>query len=199
MENLTEKLNTFASIILKDASQKRDEMLEAVEREHEVKLTEKENEFLQEAYEEIQHSVAEARKHSNQKVLHEELEAKKQLLIAREKIIAEIMDTAAAKLKEFASGDKYEAWLLDKTEKSLFEVGNGSKTVYISSDDLKYKDKIESLEVGKITVEAAAEPDFAGGVRVYNTDRRIAVDYSFKELLLEQRSAFLRSSGLSIN
>lgn len=199
MENLTEKLNTFASIVLKDASQKRDEMLKAVEREHEVKLTEKENEFLQEAYEEIQHSVAEARKHSNQKVLHEELEAKKQLLIAREKIIADIMDTAAAKLKEFASGDKYEKWLLDKTEKSLFEVGDGAKTVYISSDDLKYKDKIESLENGKITVEAAAEHDFAGGVRVCNTDRRIAVDYSFKELLSEQRGAFLRSSGLSIN
>lgn len=199
MENLTEKLNTFASIVLKDASRKRDEMLKAVEHEHEVKLTEKENEFLQEAYEEIQHSVAQARKHSNQKVLHEELEAKKQLLIAREKIIAEIMDTAAAKLKEFASGDKYEAWLLDKTEKSLFEVGNGSKTVYISSDDLKYKDKIESLESGKITVEAAAEHDFAGGVRVYNTDRRVAVDYSFKEMLSEQRSAFLKSSGLSIN
>lgn len=199
MENLTEKLNTFTSIVLKDASKKRDEMLEAVEREHEVKLTEKENEFLQEAYEEIQHSVADARKHSNQKVLHEELEAKKQLLIAREKIITEVMDTAAAKLKAFASGDKYEAWLLDKTEKSLFEVGDGSKTVYISSDDLKYKDKIESLESGKITVEAAAEADFAGGVRVYNTEKRIAVDYSFKELLSEQRNAFLQNSGLSIN
>lgn len=199
MENLTEKLNTFTSLVLKDASKKRDEMLEAVEKARKEKLTEKENEFLEEAYEEIQRSVTDAQKQSNEKVLHEELEAKKQLLLTREKIISEVMEAAADRLKAFAASDKYEAWLLDKTKKSLFEVGKGSKTVYISSDDLKYKDKIEQLEDGKITVEAAEERGFLGGVRVYNPDRRVAVDYSFGETLSEQKSAFLQSSGLSIN
>lgn len=199
MENLTEKLNTFTALVLKDASKKRNAMLEAVEREHKVKLTEKENEFLEEAYEEIQQAVSEAKKHSNEMVLHEELEAKKQLLLAREKIISDVIEAAAEKLRKFAAGDKYEAWLLDKIEKSLFEVGKGSKTVYISPNDLKYKDEIEKLDDGRITVEAASERDFMGGVKVYNTDRKVAVDYSFKEMLSEQKNVFLQSSGLSID
>lgn len=200
MDNLTEKLNTFTSLVMEDASRKRDQMLEAVEREHKERLTEKENEFLQEAYEEIQQAVSDAKKHSNEKVLHEELESKKQLLLAREKIISEVMTDAEAKLKEFIAGGDYEAWLIDKIEKALFEVGKGSKTVYISPDDLKYKDKIQQLgDTGKITVEAASDRDFLGGAKIYNTDRKIAVDYSFKEMLSEQKSIFLQSSGLTLN
>ncbi len=83
MENLTEKLNTFTSLVLKDASKRRDEILETVEKAHQEKLTKKENEFLEEAYEEIQRSVSEAQKHSNAMVLQEELEAKKRLLLTR--------------------------------------------------------------------------------------------------------------------
>lgn len=197
MENMAKKLNTFTSLVLEDASVKRDEILKAVEREHKEKLTKKENQFLEEAYEIIQEAVSDAKKHSGERVLHEELEARKQLLLARERIISEVMDAAAEKLKEFAASDKYEAWLLNKTEKSLTEVGDGSKTVYIASDDLRYKDKIERLEDG-ITVEPA-ERDFLGGVKIYNPDRRVAVDYSFKEMLAEQKKEFLQSSGLTIN
>ncbi len=199
MENLTEKLNTFTSLVLKDASKRRDEILETVEKAHQEKLTKKENEFLQEAYEEIQRSVSEAQKHSNAMVLQEELEAKKRLLLTRENIIRDVMDAAAEKLKAFAASGEYEAWLLDKTEKSLFEVGKGSKIIYIAPDDLKYKDKIEELCGENVTVEAAEERGFLGGVKVYNPDRRVAVDYSFGEMLSEQRSEFLQSSGLSIN
>lgn len=199
MENLTEKLNTFTALVLKDASQRRDEILVEVKKEREERLSQKETEFLEEAYEEIQDSVSEAKKHSGERVLHEELEAKKQLLAVRESIIEEVMSAAAAELCEFVKSERYETWLTDKIKKSLAEVGKGSKTVYISSDDLKYKDKIEKLEEGKITVEAVLENDFLGGVRIYNSDRRVAVDYSFKEMLRDRRAAFLQSSGLTIN
>ncbi|MCC8169601.1 MAG: hypothetical protein LIO59_04445, partial [Oscillospiraceae bacterium] len=64
MDNLTEKLNTFTSLVLKDASQKRDSMMEEVKREHKERIDEKENEFLTEAYEEIQKTVSDAKKHS---------------------------------------------------------------------------------------------------------------------------------------
>ena len=101
---------------------------------------------------------------------------------------------------EFAECDKYEAWLLDKIEKALFEVGKGAKTIYISSDDLKLKEKIEQIpDMARLTVEASPERDFIGGAKVFNTDRKVAVDYSFKEMLSEQKQAFLQSSGLTIS
>lgn len=198
MENLTEKLNTFTALVMKDAAARRDEILASVEHERNEKLTAKEDEFLTEAYEEIQKSVSEARKHSNEKVLHEELEAKKKILLKREEIIAKIMEEAADKLKEFTKSEAYGEWLVKRIEKAVSEVGKGKKTVYISAEDMKYKEKIEAAD-SSITVAESDERGFLGGARVYNADRKVAADYSFKELLAEQKSEFLQNSGLTIN
>lgn len=200
MENLTEKLNNFTSLVLDEASKKRDKLLQSVENAQKERLAEKEDEFLNDAYKEIQKAVSDAKKKSNERVLHEELDAKKQILLTREKIIDEIMADAREELLKFSKSDEYEAWLIGKIEKALFEVGKGSKTVYIHSEDLKYKDKIEGIDDdGKITVEASDERDFLGGVKIFNTDRKVAVDYSFKELLSEQKEVFLQGSGLTLD
>lgn len=200
MENLTEKLNNFTSLVLDEASKKRDKLLQSVEDAQKERLAKKEDEFLNDAYKEIQKAVFDAKRKSNERVLHEELESKKQILLTREKIIDEIMSDAQEELLKFSKSDKYEPWLIGKIEKALFEVGKGSKTVYIHSEDLKYKEKIERIETeGKITVEASDERGFLGGVKIFNTDRRVAVDYSFKELLSEQKEVFLQSSGLTLS
>lgn len=200
MDNLTEKLNTFTSLVLKDAEQKRDKLLENVQKEYSERLDAKENELLQGAYENIQQNIQSARKGANERVLHAELDSKKRVILRREEIIDEVMKEARKKLVEFAESDKYEAWLLDKIEKALFEVGKGSKTIYISSDDLKLKEKIEQIpDMARLTVEASPERDFIGGAKIFNTDRKVAVDYSFKEMLSEQKQVFLQSSGLAIS
>ena len=169
--NLTEKLNTFTSLVLKDAEQKREKLLENVQKEYSERIDAKENELLQGAYENIQQNIQSAQKSAN----------------------------ARAKIVEFIESDKYEEWLLSKIEKALFEVGKGSKTIYISSDDIKLKEKIEQIpDTSRITVEASGEKDFLGGAKVLNTDRKVAVDYSFKEMLSEEKQKFLQSSGLAL-
>lgn len=198
--NLTEKLNTFTSLVLKDAQLKREKILESVEKEYSERLEAKENELLQGAYENIQQNIQEARKGANERVLHAELDSKKRVILRREEIIEEVMKDARKKLVEFVQSEKYEAWLLDKIEKALFEVGKGSKTIYISSDDLRLKEKIEQIpDMARLTVEASPERDFLGGAKIFNTDRKVAVDYSFKEMLSEQKQVFLQSSGLAIS
>ena len=196
MEGLTKKLNIFSELVLKDATQQRDELIKAVEAERNERLTQKENEFLQRAYEEIQATVADVKKSSNSKLLQAELDSKKQLLIKREQIINDVMDEAEKRLREFKNSADYKKWLLDTVSQAFSEVGNGSKTVYIAAEDLQYKSEMENND--EITVEAAQEHDFLGGVKVYNSDRRIAVDYSFKEMLSEQKSEFLQKSGLTL-
>ncbi len=200
MDNLKEKLNTFTSLVLDDAGTKRDEMMEKVQVKHDTMVNAKENEFLEEAYESIQHSITEAKKAANEKVLHVELEAKKHLLLTREHIINEVMDGAKEKLKSYTQTDAYGKWLLNKIEKAIFEVGKGPKVVYISSDDLRFKEQIEALSDGtaQISVEAATEKDFIGGAKVFNPARRVSVDYSFKEMLAEEKKEFLQRSGLTI-
>lgn len=200
MDNLKEKLNTFTSLVLDDAGTKRDEMMEKVQVKHDTMVNAKENEFLEEAYDSIQHSITEAKKAANEKVLHVELEAKKHLLLTREHIINEVMDGAKDKLKAYTQTDAYGKWLLNKIEKAIFEVGKGPKVVYISSDDLRFKEQIEALSDGtaQISVEAATEKDFIGGAKVFNPARRVSVDYSFKEMLAEEKKEFLQRSGLTI-
>lgn len=197
--NLTEKLNTFTSLVLKDAEQKREKLLENVQKEYSERIDAKENELLQVAYENIQQNIQSAQKSANERVLHAELDSKKKLIMRREEIIDDVMKLSRAKIVEFIESDKYEEWLLSKIEKALFEVGKGSKTIYISSDDIKLKEKIEQIpDTSRITVEASGEKDFLGGAKVLNTDRKVAVDYSFKEMLSEEKQKFLQSSGLAL-
>ena len=164
--NLTEKLNTFTSLVLKDAEQKREKLLENVQKEYSERIDAKENELLQGAYENIQQNIQSAQKSANERVLHAELDSKKKLIMRREEIIDDVMKLSRAKIVEFIESDKYEEWLLSKIEKALFE--------------------------------ASGEKDFLGGAKVLNTDRKVAVDYSFKEMLSEEKQKFLQSSGLAL-
>ena len=68
MDNLKEKLNTFTSLVLDDAGTKRDELMEKVQEKHDTLVNAKETEFLEEAYESIQHSISDAKKAANEKV-----------------------------------------------------------------------------------------------------------------------------------
>lgn len=201
MEDLKEKLSAFKAIVLEDAGLKRDELIGKVQAKHDTLVNKKEDEFLAEAYDTIQRSILDSKRAANERLLHIELEAKKKLLLTREEIINEIMNGAKDKLKAYTATEAYKKWLIDKTKKSLIEVGKGSKIVYISSDDLRFKEEIEGLnnDESEISVEAVQENDFIGGVRVFNTERRVSVDYSLKELLAEERKGFLQKSGLTID
>ncbi len=201
MDNMKEKLNTFTSLVLDDAGTQREKLMEKIQHKRDTMLNAKETEFLEEAYEIIQRSISDAKKTANEKVLHVELEARKQLLLTREKIINDVMEAASDKLKGFTKTDDYGKWLLGKIEKAIFEVGKGPKIVYISSDDIRFRDQIEALgdrDHSKLSVEAADEKDFIGGTKVFNPARRVSVDYSFKEMLAEEKKTFLQRSGLTI-
>ncbi|MCH5209953.1 MAG: V-type ATP synthase subunit E [Oscillospiraceae bacterium] len=198
--NITEKLNIFTSLVLKDASAKREKLMEDVEKEYAERIGEKETELLQEAYDTIQHTIQDARKYANERVLHAEIDSKKKLILKREEIIEEVMSDAKREIVRFTESEKYGEWLLDKIEKALFEVGKGAKTIYISSDDIRFKEKIEQIpDMSGINVEASPEHDFLGGAKVLNTDRKVAVDYSLKEMLALQKQAFLQNSGLTLS
>lgn len=197
--NLTEKLNNFTSLVLKDAREKRDELLRNVEKEYSEKLDKKETELLENAYNNIQENIQSARREANERVLHAQLDSRKRLILKREEIIGEVMDGARERLCEFTKSDEYEKWLLEKIEKALFEVGKGSKIIYISPEDIKYREKIENIpEMSRIRVEASEERDFIGGAKILNKDRKVAVDYSFREMLSDERQKFLQSSGLEL-
>ena len=193
-----EQLNAFSAVVMHNANEERDRLMKETEAKYKSIIAERENEYLEEAYEIIQKSKSESERFAGEELLHAEMDSKKQVLLKREEIINNVMDSAKTRLAEFTHSGEYEEWLVKKAQSAAKEALEGGKIIYVSEDDMRYADKLKTIDGGEITVEAAPEHDFIGGVRVYNTDRRISVDYSFKELLADEKQSFLRSSGLVI-
>ena len=195
MDNINEKLNAFSAIVMRNASKQRDKLIAETENKYQSMIAEKENEYLKEAYETIQKSKSECRREAGEELLHAEMDSKKKVLLKREEIINDVMDSVKDRLMDFSHSDGYGKWLVEKAKTAAREVGDGNKIIYVSPEDMKYRNKLKSVG-GKI--ESVSDRGFLGGVRVYNADRRISVDYSFKELLAEERQSFLQNSGLAI-
>ena len=196
--NIEDKLAAFSAIVINDAREKREQLLEETERAYNERIDKKEAELLESANNEIQSDMKAAEKTANERVLRAELDAKKRLILKREEIIDSVMNNAAKRLEEFANGAEYKEWLIKKAQKAISETGEGTKTVYLAPRDMKYSAEIEKLGEN-ITVEETAAATIEGGVRVVNHDKRIAADYTLSLLLDEQKQAFLRESGLSID
>ena len=197
LDNIEEKLNKLSALVMKNANEERERLIEENEDKYKSRISEKENEYLKEAYETIQRSKNESERIAGEKLLRVEMDSKKQVLLKREEIINDVMDTVKERLTEFTRSADYESWLVKKAQTAVKEAGDGGKVIYVAENDMQYADELRTGN-SKITVEAASENGFLGGVRVYNADKRISVDYSFKELLSDEKQAFLQKSGLVI-
>ena len=197
MDNIEEKLSRLSAMVMKNANEERERLMEETEDKYKSIISEKETDYLKEAYETIQKNKNESERVSGEELLHAEMDSKKQVLIKREEIINNVIDAVKTRLVDFTHSDGYEEWLVKKTAAAVKEAGEGGKVIYVTDDDMRYADKLKAVE-GEITVESASESGFMGGVRVYNADRHISVDYSFKELLLDEKQSFLKNSGLVI-
>lgn len=153
------------------------------------------DELLKEAYNNIQACVLKQQKENHEKVRRAELEAKKTLLKKREDIIDAVFSEAEKKLEEFRADAKYAVWLKQKLERALCEVGDGEKELYISGDDLEL---LDGADLCGVEVKTVSDNELRGGLRVKNPARGIMADYSFSELLKNERADFLQKSGLRV-
>lgn len=197
-KELEEKLKTFENIVLSEAKEKGERKLDEVEKDASEALEKKETEYLSEAYDEIQKKIRGIRRGYNEKVLHAEVEAKRQLLKAREDIVTGIFEECAAALADFRKTEEYKPWLCGKLDKAKDELGSGRLSAVLSESDKMYDAGLKELYPD---ISFSYEPDaaIAGGVKVYNSDRRTAADYTLAALLDAQKSEFLQTGGLAIN
>lgn len=191
---LEQKLKKFYGTVLKDAEVQRDEIEKEITREREANKAAKEDEFLADAYMTIQKNITRIQKEDNEKVLHAELEARKDLLKKREQIIDDVFAEAETKIREYMKTSEYKKALAEKISAAIGELGEGAKTVNLVEQD---KDVFDADCGAKLV--CVPDKEFIGGVKVINEDKDIAVDYSYYELLCAQRDEFLQKSGLSLS
>ncbi len=198
MDYTDEQLEEFEAVVLRDANKEREALMKETEEQYKSIVADKENEYLKESYETIQRNKSKYEHEADEELLHAEMDAKKKVLLKREEIIDDVMEAAKERLGSFTRSDKYSAWLIKKTGEAVKEAGEGAKTVYVSKDDMRYESELTAAAGPGASVEGVSDRDFIGGVRVYNKDRRVSVDYSFGELLMDEKQEFLQHSGLVI-
>lgn len=198
MAGIEDKLAVFSNVVLAEAEKQKEKLVKESEMKKKKAIENKENEYLEDAYAEIQRAVSKYSKENNERVLKFEMGLKKNLLLRREEIIDEVFKAVEDKLSAFIQTDEYKIWLEKKIEKACKEVGKGKKNVFVSEKDLKYKADLES-KIDMIDVAKCDDEDIIGGATVYNVDRKVFADYTLKQLLDEQRHLFLQTSGLTIN
>ena len=191
--NIASKLEKLSKTVMKDAQLEKERLDEQMKAEREKRIGEKEDEFLRDAYEAIQSTAASVHKQDSERVLKAQNEAKRSLLLKREKIIDEVFAAVEKRLAEYAGSEEYRAALAGKIDAALKEAGEGKKVVCLCERDADVWTPTEDA-----SLELAAAAELIGGVKVINLDKNIAVNYSYRTLLENERSEFLAASGMSI-
>ena len=192
MADIEKKLADFSKIILSEAQQQKEQIVSELEKSKRLAVQEKEIELLKDAYEKIQKAVSKYSKEQNERILKQEMDAKKHVLKKREEIIDEVFSEIENRLKAFTLSPEYKDWLISLAKKACGKVGLGKIT--ICERDLKYKDDLTAALPGvEIT---ACKDDIIGGLAA--CCKNLSVDYTIKEMLSDKRSEFLKTSGLSI-
>ncbi len=193
MENLSEKIAMLTNIVADEAGKKRDELIAETEKIKKQRLEQLSADIREAADEELSKAVSRVKKENNEKILKTETDYKKQLLMKREDIVSRVMDSVTARLEDFIAGSEYGGWLKRKLDAALSEVGEGEKYALLTERDAA----AYGAALG-VDVHTAPDKELIGGLTVFNTDKHICVDYSFKTLLAAEKSRFLQTSGLNI-
>lgn len=191
---LQQKLQKFSGTVLRSAEKQRSKIEAELEKKHSDMIKAKEDEYLAEAYTKIQNHINKIRKEDNERVLHAEMQAKRELLLKREDIINTVFELAEEKIRAYMKTEEYKAALSQKIAQALAMLGDGEKLVYLTQDDSGVFDPACGA-----MLETVADKGFIGGVKAVNLDKDFAVNYSYYELLNEQKRQFLQKSGLSLS
>ncbi|MGN0638154.1 MAG: V-type ATP synthase subunit E [Huintestinicola sp.] len=115
-----------------------------------------------------------------------ELEMKKEILLCREKLTAELFDKVHSKLAEYRKTPEYE----EKLCAAIAEEGDleGAR-VYLSPEDMELSDAIAAASRDKVTV-AADDSIKYGGLLILRSAKGTVTDRTFDCALKEQLSLF---------
>jgi len=205
LDRIEEKLEHFTATIMKQAVEKRNQLLEEIKKQHEETLKQKELEFLEQAYNQIQNSIRLIEKENNEVLSRTLAENRRKLLQKREEIIEEIFHEITERVKEFVKSPQYEQYLINDVLEICTSIRSEEDEliIYINEADLLYKDKITEqiqsrLYPNRFIVETE-KADMIGGVKVLNKTKNLFVDNSFLAKIKEARERFLETSGLVID
>lgn len=192
-----EKLSKFNEAIHHYAEEQRRKIEDEVNKFKEKELNEAENEVLLEAYQLIQKEMAQMRNNITKEMAHREMDARRELLEKRRKIMEEIFTQAAERLKEFAQSQEYQDWMKRHCQKLAETFSQPDTVLFVRPEDRK----LESLLKSAFGTDCEVQEDeeiHLGGVRAQNLAMGLVADETLDALLENQQEWFEENSGLQV-
>lgn len=190
MENQTNKLERFKQAVFEDAEKQAKLITEAADKQRETELAQAkiEAQSLADSKKAAADKTEEAR--AVREISSKQLEAKRNVLCHREKLIDSVFDSVKNRLAAFKASGEYKLWLKEKAEKCKQTYPEHKGVLYLSPEDMTFAPELAGFEVkSRDSIEL-------GGVLAVYDDMGIALDYTFDSAFEQQRSAFTEKAEL---
>lgn len=190
MENQTIKLERFKQAVFEDAEKQAKLITESADKQRENELAQAkiEAQSLADSKKAAADKTEEAR--AVREISSKQLEAKRNVLCHREKLIDSVFDNVKSRLATFKASRDYKSWLKEKAEKCQQTYPEHKGVIYLSPEDMKYASDLADFEVkSRDSIEL-------GGMLMVYEDIGIALDYTFDSAFEGQRSAFTEKAEL---
>ena len=200
MQSQEQKLEIMLKAINEYAERQRLRILYEIDEQSTTELERAEKEALSDAYRMIRQETADVRGSITRDLSSRELAGRRRLLELRSDIERRVFARAEEQLKEFASGDKYEAYLVKAAKQTAeaFSSARDGAVFSLRQCDMKYSESIAAAYGGQCEFESDADIRL-GGFIARSTRLGAAVDATLDTRLEDQHEWFGENAGLSIN
>ena len=165
-EAILDKVRAEAQDIIKKAEEKARERVEKAKRQQEARLEEEKNKLIEEAKEEATRILAQS-----------SIAARQELLLAKTRIIDEIISRVKKALSEISS-DK--GSLLDLIKEAINTLDIDKARIYVSPKDISaVRNSLKGDKKLADRITEIRELDSTGGVIVEDTDGKIRIDNTY--------------------
>ena len=197
MADLDLRLNKFTAAVMKDAGDRRAQMLAQVEQYKKDRLRHAEEDILIEAYHEIQDEITQIRAAASQRISQAILEQKKELLAKRAQIADQVFQEVTQKLAAFTACDAYGDKLRQLCEKAKQTLGAAGIAIEKREADQAYQPILREVFPD---AQIRLAPDIRYGGLIFMSDaENLVLNETFDYALAAQREAFVRFSGLELS
>ena len=197
MDRTEEKLQAFTTIVLKDATRKKQEILDRAEAARKEMVEAQELKLLKDAHDTIQDSLRTMGRASNEEVSRTILESKQALFTRREEVIASVFRHVSEKILQFRKSPDYRAFMKQRILEGFQELGEGDVRVLVDEEDRELASGLQD-EIGKPYQVEDAAVVLKGGCLVINRTFGRMCDFSVLRQLETEQQTFLGRYALSL-
>lgn len=193
-----EKLRHFSQSVFAKAQKQADMVTQSAQKAAKVQTDAFENRCLDNAYHTIQTQTRKIRRHAQENVARQKLEARRELFKKREAMVDEVFSAAAERLAAFRASSGYLAFLKKSVAEAETVLGTTALQVTLDSADSAFVTELQSAYPDAEFKTGKTGSRLPGGLYAADTAAARTADLTLESLLRDEKTRFLAESGFTL-